>query len=344
MNTKFSRQLLVSTVALGTIFGLAACSSTTTEPESKAEAKSEVAATGTPQADQGAVTTISDASIVAHFDLKGGELPENIVAAADGGVVVTFAASRQVVHLSPQGDKTVIATLPTSADEAATTPVLGFALVTGLVRDGDTYYTLLATGAEDTTGVWKIEDGAQPERIASLPSTGLPNGLALDAATQTLFVADSVTGSIFSVPTAGGDPEVWSSDPALRTTGFLGVNGIKLRGGNLYASNLDLGTLLSIPVQPDGAAGEVEVVASDLVGIDDFDFTGNGDEVVATIDPDSEVVLVQADGTHATVLSASDGLSNPTSALVSAGKLYIPSAAYVTQEDPNLLVATIATN
>lgn len=85
--------------------------------------------------------------------------------------------------------------------------------------------------------------------------------------------------------------------PASVTTGYLGVNGLKFRDGTVYASNLDLGTLLRIPVH--------------------------------------------SDGTHITVLTERDGLSNPTSALVTEGKLYVPSAAYVTQADPNLLVATI---
>lgn len=328
MNKKISRHLLVSTLAIATVFSLAGCAASAAPAQESENAQS-------------LTTVVSDASILKHFDLAAGELPENIVGAADGGVLMTFAASRQIAHVSPGGDTTIVATLRTSSDTSAETPVLGFPLVTGLVRDGDVVYTLLATGAADTTGVWKIADDAEPEMIAALPSAGLPNGLALDAASKTLFIADSVTGAIFSVPTAGGDAEIWSADTALRTTGFLGVNGLKIRDGAVYASNLDLGTLLRIPLNSDGNAGNVETVASDLVGIDDFDFTGNGDEIVATIDPDSTVVLVQETGSHEIVLSAEDGLSNPTSALVADGKLYIPSAAYVTQEDPNLLVASI---
>lgn len=341
MNKKISRHLFVSTLAVAVAFSLASCAASPAPAQESGQEQSLAAS-------ESLDTVVSDASVLAHFDLAGGQLPENIVEAADGGVLMTFAASRQIAHVSPEGDTAVIATLPASSDSSAETPVLGFPLVTGLVRDDDVIYTLLATGAPDTTGVWKIDNGASsgksgaPEMIAALPSTGLPNGLALDAASNTLFVADSVTGTIFAVPTAGGDAEVWSDDTALRTTGFLGVNGLKLRDGAIYASNLDLGTLLRIPLNSDGSAGDIETVASDLVGIDDFDFTGNGDEIVATIDPDSTVVLVQENGTHEIILSAEDGLSNPTSALVADGKLYIPSAAYVTQEDPNLLVADIA--
>lgn len=326
MRTSTPHRILLSALTAATLFAAAGCAT---------------AAPAAETAPESITTVITDPSIIAHFDLAGGQLPENIITAADGGVLMTFAASRQIAHVTASGETTILATLPVSADASAQTPVLGFPLVTGIARDGATIYTLLATGAADTTGVWRIDEGAEPERIAELPSTGLPNGLALDTASDTLFAADSVTGAIFSIPTSGGEATVWSQEPELRTTGFLGVNGLKVKDGAVFASNLDLGTLLRIPLTKDGSAGDIETIASGLVGIDDFDFTGNGDEIVATIDPDSTVVLVQESGDHTVVLSAEDGLSNPTAALVNDGKLYIPSAAYVTQEDPNLLVATI---
>ncbi|WP_166982584.1 hypothetical protein [Paramicrobacterium fandaimingii] len=329
MTTSIHSRLLITALSLSTILGLAACAPADTAAAPPAEP------TSNP------VSVVSDESTVVHFDLASGQLPENITDGADGGVLLSFAASRQIARVSPEGETTIIATLPTSKDASASTPVLGFPLSTGLVRDGEVIYALLATGAPDTTGVWKIDGDAAPEMIAKLPSTGLPNGLALDAQSQTLYIADSVGGVIFTVPTSGGEATVWSDGDELNSTGFLGVNGVKLKDGALYASNLDQGTVLRIPVRDDGSAGDSHVVARDVVGIDDFDFTGNGDEIVATINPESEVVLIQADGTHAVVLSDDQGLSNPTSALVMDGTLYVPSAAYVTQEDPNLIITSI---
>ena len=72
--------------------------------------------------------------------------------------------------------------------------------------------------------------------------------------------------------------------------------------------------------------------------IDDFAFTGRGDTLLAARD-NNEVDLVRPDGTHTAVLTAADGLQTPTSVAVHGNTVYVPSAAYLTNEDPNLLVA-----
>ncbi|MET8772849.1 hypothetical protein ABZV94_39245, partial [Streptomyces sp. NPDC004658] len=55
----------------------------------------------------------------------------------------------------------------------------------------------------------------------------------------------------------------------------------------------------------------------------------------------NRVVLVRADGTVTTVLTAADGLSNPTSVAVRGRTVYVPSAASTTRRDPNLLLARL---
>jgi hypothetical protein len=282
---------------------------------------------------------LSNARIAVHFDLAQGQLPENIAPAA-GGSYVTFAASRQVAHISSAGRITILATLPAPADGGVKTPALGFALTTGIVRDHDgTLYFGYATGTADLTGIWKLTPGGTAKRIAALPATGLPNGLALDSRTGTLYIADSIGGTIYSVPVTGGPATAWSSAPELATTGFLGVNGLKVRNGAIWATNLDQGTVLRIPIARHGHAGTVETTATGLVGIDDFAFTGDGDTLLAAIDPTSTVELVKRNGRHTVVLDASDGLQNPTSIAVNGSTVTVLSAAYLTQKDPNLLKA-----
>ncbi len=105
--------------------------------------------------------------------------------------------------------------------------------------------------------MWRLRPGGEPERIAALPADGLPNGLALNAGTHTLYVTDSVLGTIWSVPTTGGTPTAWSTAPELASAGFLGANGLKIHRGALWATNLDKGTILRIPIRHDGRAGSV---------------------------------------------------------------------------------------
>ncbi len=275
------------------------------------------------------------AHVVVHFDLAAGQMPENVVPDRDGGVDVTFAGARQVARIDASGRVSVLATLPAPADPAAVTPLLGFPLTTGLVRDGRTFSVLYATGSARETGLWTFTEGRAPRKLADLPADGLPNGLTRDERTGTLYVTDSAKGAVYAV-TDRGRVEVFSTDPALAPAGFFGVNGAKVRDGHLYVSNLDKGTVLRTPLTG-RRAGVFTTVASGLTGIDDFDFTGRGEQIVAALVTENKVV--RTDGT--TVLTAADGLSNPTSVLVRGGRAYVPSAAYTTREDPNLLVVRL---
>lgn len=277
--------------------------------------------------------------IAAHFDLAKGQTPENIALRPDGTAVVTFAAARQVAAVSPEGGTRILATLPAPADGGAHTPALGFALTAGIVRAHDgTLYFLYASGTADLTGLWRLRPGGAPHRIAPLPADSLPNGLALNAPGDRLYIADSAKGRIYTVPTTGGTPTVWSAAPELASTGFLGVNGLKIHDGALWATNLDRGTVLRIPFGPHGRSRSAEVRATGLPGIDDFAFTGRGDEILAALDGPNKVVRIGPDGRSTTVLTGADGLQNPTSVAVRRGVAYIPSAAYSTAADPNLLL------
>ncbi|MFE9008484.1 hypothetical protein ACFYOY_41325 [Streptomyces sp. NPDC007875] len=283
---------------------------------------------------------LSSARIAAHFDLAKGQMPENLALAPGGRAYVTFAKGRQVAEVSPRGTVRILATLPKPADGGVHTPAMGFPLTAGIVRAHDgTLYFLYATGTADLTGVWRMRPGGRPERIAPLPADGLPNGLALDARTHTLYAADSVLGTIWTVPTTSGTPTAWSTAPELAPTGFLGANGLKIHNGAVWATNLDQGTIVRIPVLQDGGAGGIQTRASGMPGIDDFAFTGGGDRLLAALDGPNEVALVQPDGSHSTVLTSVDGLQNPTSIALRGDTVYVLSAGWNTAEDPNLILA-----
>lgn len=289
-----------------------------------------------------ATAPVSDVRFVSHLDMGDGQRPENITLEPDGSADVTFAFSRQVARISPDGRVHVLATLPAPPADAST-PALTSPFLGGIVRTQDgTLYFLYATGSSDLTGLWRLRPGGTAERIAALPADSLPNGLTLDSRSGLLYVADSVLATVWRVPVTGGTPSRWVTAPELEATGFLGANGIKIHNGAAWVSNLDKGTVLRIPITCRGAAGPVETRATSLVNIDDIAFTGADDTLLAAINADNEVALVRPDGTHTVVLTAAEGLENPTSLAVRGTTAYIANGAYFTNEDPNLLAARIA--
>ncbi|MGC4949346.1 SMP-30/gluconolactonase/LRE family protein [Streptomyces sp. DT224] len=306
-----------------------------------AAAAAAVLAATTAGAATAATAPVSDVRFVSHLDMTDGQRPENITLEPGGSADVTFAFSRQVARITPTGRVHVLATLP-APSAGAGTPVLASPFLGGIVRTDDgTLYFSYATGSSDLTGVWRLRPGGTAERIAALPADSLPNGLALDRHSGRLYVADSALGTIWRVPTAGGTPSPWATAPELEAAGFLGANGIKIHNGAAWVSNLDKGTVLRIPLTRHGVAGRVDTRAAGLVNIDDFAFTGPGDTLMAAINADNEVVLVRPDGTHTVVLTAADGLENPTSLAVRGTKASIASGAYSTNQDPNILSARI---
>jgi hypothetical protein len=275
---------------------------------------------------------VTDARVLVHFDFSAGQTPENIALGPARSIYLTLSLARQVARISSSGDVRVIATLPAA-------PPGSTALTTGIVRTRDgTVYVAYAAGTSALNGVWRIRPGSDPVRIAALPGSAFPNGMALDPRTGMLYIADSLLGVVWRVPITGGPAAGWAGGPALAPRGFFGANGLKVGDGAVWVSNDDQGTLLRIPITAGGRPGAIQTMASGLAGIDDFAFLGRH-SVLAALDAGNEVALVRPDGSHAIVLTSADGLENPAAVAVRGDTLLVANAAYTTQHDPNLLIA-----
>ncbi|MEV1019545.1 hypothetical protein [Streptomyces sp. NPDC050264] len=277
---------------------------------------------------------------MAHFDRPDGQVAESVIVGPDGSADVGLIFSRQVAHVSLDGRVEVLATMPLPADGGVHTPGGGSASVTGIERTKDgTVYFLYSAGDKHLTGLWKLPPGGRPTRISALPAMSFANGLARDEHTGDFYITDSTQGKVWQVRPHGGTATVWADGPVLSPTHFFGANGVKVHNGAVWVSNIDRGTILRIPLTGKGTAGKPQIKASGLDSVDDFAFTGRGDQLLAALNLPSKVVLITPGRPDHTVLDQSDGLQNTTSVAVDKDTVYVTSGALTTGGDANLLTA-----
>jgi hypothetical protein len=79
--------------------------------------------------------------------------------------------------------------------------------------------------------VYTLGRDGTPQRIAALPADAGPNGVAIDPAGRTLYIADSFKSIIWSVPVSGGSVTPWLTDAALAPVPTealpIGANGLR---------------------------------------------------------------------------------------------------------------------
>jgi hypothetical protein len=294
-----------------------------------------------------ATTPVTDPHVLIHFSLAAGEQPEAIVTEAQGAVDIGLGPAAQVQRITPNGSRRVIAQLPLPADGGVNTPVLGFSITTGLVRTEDgTLYIGYAAGDPKLSGIWRVRPGGRPTRIVAFPAASFPNGMDLDKRTGDLYFADSTRSTIWRLSLDSGKLIPWITSPKFDLgPDNLGVNGLKIHNGAVWATNSQHGALLRIPIRRNGRPGPIETRVSGISGLDDFAFIGTGDTVISAVNIASKVVLIKPNGSYKTVLTTADGLSGATSVAIRNNKLYVTNGAFIPvpplPQDPNLLTATL---
>jgi hypothetical protein len=294
-------------------------------------------ATAGPAGASGGTLTLSNPRVVAHFNLSAGQTPEDVAVEPNGSADISFSEADEVARVTLDGQVTVLGGLPQTG--ACTPNPIGLSL--GLVRELDGTLFLVDCTGDANTGVWRITPGLAPVQTATLPANSFPNDMAFDPLHGQLYIADSALATVWRVPVSGGTPVAWISDAALAKTSFIGANGVAVHNGAVWVSNTDMGTIVRFPIQSDGTAGPVQTVVTGVAGaIDNFVFVPGTDLIMAALVVANEVVLIQ-DGQVHPLLTAADGLSNPTSVAVQRGTVYVGSGAVAGGGDPNLLIAHI---
>jgi DNA-binding beta-propeller fold protein YncE len=248
---------------------------------------------------------------VATFDAAHLETPESMVFDRFGNKFVSLALAGEIRKIAPNGTQTIFARLPIGPPLTICGPFFNGVIGLDIDLQGTVYASVAACDPANR-GVWAISKTGSARILATLPLTGLPNGIVLRLGQ--LYVADTFGGVIWRVPAAGGTAQVWLDDPLLKPRpGGGGPNGINVFRGELYVSNTDQGTIVAVPFGRHGAAGTPRVHATLPAGMgcDDFAFDILGRIYCAT-GPSNDLVRLDLDGSKEILLTAADGLDGPT--------------------------------
>lgn len=276
---------------------------------------------------------LSEPTLVASFDADALETPEALWIDQHNDVFVTLGLTGELRQIASDGSQSTFAMLPLGAPPM--TFCFGFVpALTGVDRDakGD-WYLGLRSCQPGRTGIYELDpDGTNQRLIGPMPDGLLPNGLAVVG--DTVYVAESFGGGVWTVPTSGGAATLWNADPLLQPapgSGLPGANGLKFFDGAIVVASSQKGLVVEIPINCDGSSGTAfELANTNPFGCDDFSFDRNGALYCGT-DLYDTLLQVGPDGTWSVLYTAADGLDGPSATLFGNGPqgqtLYVANAA-----------------
>ncbi len=261
------------------------------------------------------------------FDKTSGQLPEGL--AVKGTVAyVGYSYTGEIVAFNMLAGKSAPTHFATGPDLVNGTN----GLMLGLAFNPTTqelYFGVASFNVAVQAGIYKVPStGGVATLVASDLQLSFPNGLAFDS-TGNLYVTESANGLIYKIDHTTNAATIWLDDPTLKAnatnctpnTPFpLGANGIFLTGSGataaLTVSNTNLAQIVKIPINMDGTAGAVAILAgpdcSTLGGIDGIvnDVAHNG--TLGVLNTQNKVVPISTTGTVTTLFSAAP-LNGPAS-------------------------------
>jgi hypothetical protein len=256
--------------------------------------------------------------VVASFDPAAFELPEGLAVSGDDAYV-GFAFTGLIDSLPLDGGaRASFASLPPPPPNTSFMTGLGFD------GDGNLYGALVSFTADAQAGIYRAPPaGGTASLFASHAQMVFPNGLAWGP-DGTLYVTDSVFGGLFSVD-AAGVATPWLTDPLLGGDPTIcggqaddiavGANGVAFSAGSLYVAGSDHGVLLRVPIEADGSAGAVAVVAGPdcaLAGLDGIVVDDDG-SVIGALNRADRVVRIDAGSGDVSTIAEGAPLDFPAS-------------------------------
>jgi sugar lactone lactonase YvrE len=284
------------------------------------------------------------AQSVAVLPLPADWYPESLAVAADGSFLVGSWRQGAVARVRPDGAAPEVLVPPGSQGMANAQGVLvDAARGTLWVCSGDIGFTVVPSTPSALLR-FDLATGAPRGRLP-LPDDGYCNDLAQDAHGD-LYVTDSRHPRVLRLPAGGAALAVWKDDPLLGGApvfrdshgAYVGLNGIAVApSGDVIVSLVDASpALLRIARTGDGRAGAVArlVAPRRLDNVDALRALPDGRLVLfesnafGTGPYGGRITLARIDGDRLALRTLVAGLNDPSSGVVSGGRVWFIESKY----------------
>lgn len=244
------------------------------------------------------------ASTLAEY--PAGTFLENIAVDRNNQLFVTSYPDGKVYRISLSGEKTLWATIDGTIAGIALDPD-GSAFVSGWIKGKD-------------PAVFKLDATGRHEVLVRLPEAMFPNSV-VRLAPGRFLVADSYKGVIWEIDETARTASTWLAHEwftrASPDNSTPAINGLKVFGGALYASNTARQLLVRVPLngtQP----GSPEVLRTQL-GLDEFDFDSKG-TLYGTTHVYNSLISLSPEGQVTVIAGLAEGMAGSTAvAAIPAG-------------------------
>jgi hypothetical protein len=247
-----------------------------------------------------------------------GTYVENLAVRSNGNLIITLLSAPDVYELNPfvaNPSPTLIYTFP-DANGAA-----------GIVETSPDQFAILVvkTGGFQiggSYGLWNLDLRSGQSKVTPIvvkvPGARLMNGLALLPSRAAVLSTDTFNGVIYRVDLKTGASNI-AMDKEVKAGYFttFGLNGLRIRDRYAYFTNTLTGFFGKIPIDPvSGAAmGKVDVLATGLLGVDDFALGPEADSAYISYLFKSQVIFVKNGAKDVVAGSmASGAINGPCSA------------------------------
>ncbi len=184
---------------------------------------------------------------------------------------------------------------------------------TGLAFTPNGSLLLSGWNLENIPVVWEISSDGTVEVLVNIPDAIFLNGLT-HLSDRRYLIADSYKGAIWELDVEQKQVRVWLEHPLLARNnlenGTPAVNGLKIFGNQLYASNTQNAQIIRVPLLKNYQSSAPEIFIEN-VNLDDFAFDIAGN-LYATTHVFNSVVKIDLSGNITTIAQAEQGMTGST--------------------------------